>query len=281
MRLLKVPKSGSLSSRSLLATIVLTASLVSPAPAGAGVYKLYSCNVPGHPTPIPSAAPWKVQLDGLNTIYFDDCASGGSFGVGLNVRLMRQHAFARLVLERPPSGPKSAIGIVRYRTWITAELAGSGAPAFIDDGGAFAPPGGTTPDESPWTSALFAQSNPAVYVKLQCSAGAPADCSLSSARPLQARGVEVDLYEAVPPAGAIEGGTLLQGGAPGPTRTLSFTASDAESGVARVEALLGDTVVATQDLEKDSALCAHTDLNACPTRYSGDFGNQPVRDSAG
>lgn len=248
--------------------VLIAYTLLGARQAAADTYKLYSCNVPGRATPVPSTAPWRAKLDGLNTFYFDDCVSGGSFGIGLNVKHMRPFSSASLALVRPDTGPKSAIGIVRYRTWVTAELAGSGAPAFIDDGASFSPPGGTTPDNAPWVSPAFPPTNPDVYVKLQCT---PGDCSFESGKPLQARGIEVDLYEDVPPSGEIEGGTLVGGGAINGRSTLSVSATDQESGVARVEALLGDTVVAGEDLERNKALCSHTDWNACPARYSTDL----------
>jgi hypothetical protein len=250
-----------------LSVIILYVLATAPS-ARADIYKLYSCNVPGRSTPVPSAAPWKANLDGLHTFYYDDCRSGGSFGIGLNIQAMRANSAASLALVRPDAGAKSVIGIVRYRTWVTAELSGSGAPAFVDDGASFSPPGGTTPDNVPWVSPLFPPTNPGVYVRLRCTAG---DCSFNSRTPLQARGIEVDLYEDVPPSGVIEGGTLLGAGTRTGRSTLSFSATDQESGVARVEALLGDTVVAGEDLERNGALCPHTDWNACPARYSADF----------
>jgi hypothetical protein len=239
-----------------------------PSAADAGTYKLYSCNVPGKDIPVPSTAPWTAKLDGLNTLYFDDCAAGGSFGIGLNVKFMHAFSSASLALIRPADGPKSVIGIVRYRTWLTAELAGAGAPAFIDEGGAFSPPGGTTSDGAPWVSPPYSQTNPAIYVRLRCSSG---DCSFESARPLQARGIEVDLYEDIPPSGEIEGGTIFDSVRRNDQRTLSFSAVDQESGITRVDALLGDTIVATHDLSNNNILCAHIDLNACPSRYAADF----------
>lgn len=247
----------------VMAAGVLT--LATSPPVHAGTYKLYTCNVPGRGTPLPSTAPWTTQLDGVNTYAFNECSSGGSFGIGLNVKSMRAFAEALLILERPREGPKSAIGLIRYRTWITAELAGGGDPAFVDVGGWCGPPGCVTPDDTPWTSTPFAQDNPRVSIRLRCTAG---DCSFVSARPLQVRGVEVDLYEDVPPVGAIEGGTLLAGGAISGPRTLSVSAADRESGVALVEVLLGDTVVAKQDLESSRALCPHTEFNACPATHA-------------
>jgi hypothetical protein len=73
---------------------------------------------------------------------------------------------------------------------------------------------------------------------------------MTSPTRVQARGIEADLYEDVPPSGEIEGGTLLGLGTRNGRSTLSFSATDQESGVARVEALLGDTVVAGEDLER-------------------------------
>lgn len=242
--------------------------LIVPSPAHAGTYKMYTCNVPGRATPVPSTAPWTMRPDGLHTFPFDECAGGQNFGIALNIRVMNASTEASWVLERPTEGPRSAIGIVRYRTWISAELAGTGGPAFIDIGGACAPPGCVTPDAEPWISVPFSQTNRSVSIRLRCTA---ADCAFNSARPLQVRGVEVDLYEDVAPEAQIEGGTLLAGGTANGQRTLSFSATDQESGIARVEALLGDAVVATHELESSSKLCPHTDLTACATRYASDF----------
>lgn len=255
--------------RTVLCLSVLSLLPLMAAPrAYAGTYKLYTCNAPSRPSAVPSTAPWTARLDGINTLFFDDCAAGGAFGIGLNVRSMPAFAEASLVLERPTTGPRSAIGVVRYRTWITAELAGDGAPAFVDRGGACGPPGCVTPDHEPWVSVPHAQTNPSVSIRLRCTAG---DCAFNSTRPLQVRGVEVDLYEDVPPAGEIEGGTLLGDNASIGHRTLSVSAADHESGVGLVEALLGDTLVAKHDLGTNPLLCPHTELNACPARYATDL----------
>lgn len=85
------------------------------------------------------------------------------------------------------------------------------------------------------------------------------------------RGVEVDLHENVPPAGTIEGGTLVAAGEKSGPTTLSFSATDGESGIARVEALLDDRIVASENLDGSPVLCPHTDWNACPTRHAGDL----------
>ena len=254
--------------RGLLPLAAVVIVLIAPSVARAGAYKMYTCNVPGKPVSNPTVGPWKWELDGLNTYHFDRCATNGTFGIGLNVREMRGNATARLALRRPTSGPFSRIGIVRYRTWLIAELSGTGAPAFISHGGAFSPPGGANPDAAPWVSPIYDQANGSAIVQLLCAVG---NCLFASSTPLQARGIEVDLYEEAPPAASIDGGSLLAGGAQGETRSLGYAASDQESGVARVDVILGDTVVAIDDASSDPQSCPRTGFNACRGTRAGEL----------
>jgi hypothetical protein len=258
--------------RFLLALVATGLGISATATVGfAATYKMYTCNVPGIPTPATSASPWTWTLDGRYTQPFDNCLAGGGFGVGFppGLQTMSPSTSASLVLRRPATGPKAAIGIVRYRTWLVANLAGSGAPAFISDGGAFSPPGGANTDGDPWTSPQLDISNEAVYVQLYCSTGAPADCSFASTKPLIARGIEVELFETVLPKGTIGGGTLLTGAVASGKQTLSYSASDLESGVARVEALLGSTVAGTEDFATNPTTCPHRAFSACASDQSG------------
>lgn len=258
-----------------LAPVVLAAILLclSPSTAFGGTYKMYSCNVPGRNIAKPTTGPWQFVLDGLYTRAFDGCAHGGDFGIGLVAAqpYMRQNSWARLTLARPAHGPMSAIGIMRYKTWLTADLSGSGAPAFISDGGFFAPPGGSTPDGAPWTSPPLGVANDTVHVQLYCSSGAPGDCQFNSTTPLRVRGIEVDLHENVAPSGSIDGGTILAGVPLHGRRSLLYTAIDEESGVARVDLLFGSTVIATTNLAADASVCPSTGFGACPSRHSGEL----------
>ena len=266
-----------IASRTITVTVVGLCMLLlqshAPETAYAGTYKMYACHVPGHPTSVPTAGPWTWRLDNVNTIGFDSCAAGGTFGIKLNPgqRFMRQGASAWLWLRRPSDGPFSRIGIVRYRTWLVAQLSGTGAPAFIADGGAFAPPGGANTDTDPWVSRLFPQTNQEVVVQLFCSAGAPGNCAFHSDKPLQARGIEVDLYEETPPSATIVGGGLVSGVMHNGKGTLSYSVADQESGVALVEALAGETLVGRHDLETNPAWCPHTGFNACQGTRSSEM----------
>ncbi len=240
--------------------------------ARAGTYKLYSCNVPGRALPPMSELLWHPMLAGPDAQFFDNCALGGGFGITLGPgRSLPRHSNSGFELRRPESGSKSAVGIVGYRTWVDADLRGSGAPVYVGYGGNFAPPGGSRPDDAPWVSPPFPTTNPVVYISLYCSAGAPDDCHLTGATPLTVRGIETDLYENVIPGGYFDGGTLLSGDLQRGSRTVRYTAVDEESGVARVELLLGSAVVATDDLDADTSICPHVDFRACPPRYGAEF----------
>ncbi len=238
--------------------------------AMAGAYKMYSCNVPGRSGVVLSASPWRALLDGSNTHAFDLCSTGGGFGLELNQQqpFMARGVTAGFELRRPEGGPKEAIGIVGYRTWINADF--TGASAFVEVGGAVSPPGGSNADNAPWVSTPFPATNPAVYVLLYCATGQEA-CRFSNARPMTIRGIASDLYEAALPAGSLAGGTLLTGQAQRGSRTVSFNATDDESGVAKVEFLLGSAVVAVENLDADPTECPHVDWAACPSRHSGEF----------
>lgn len=257
----------------LLGLLTVMVAAHAPEPAHAGTYKMYTCSVPGRATSVPTKGPWTWELDNLNTGAYDNCAAGGTFGITLNPgqRFMRQSSSAWLLLRRPSDGPFSRIGIVRYRTWLIAQLSGFGAPAFIHDGGGFGAPGFAHTDAEPWVSPLMPETNPAVGIRLFCSAGAPADCFFNSEAPLLARGIEVDLYEETPPSAVIAGGSLLNGAPHDRTETITYSAVDQESGVARVEALAGDTVIGRQDLEADSTWCPHTGFNACRGTRNSDM----------
>jgi hypothetical protein len=118
-------------------------------------------------------------------------------------------------------------------------------------------------------------------VQLYCSTGAASDCLFESAIPLRVDGVEVDLYEEVAPTGTVDGGTLLDAGPHSGRPSLDVTAIDQESGVARIEALLGETVVATEDLTHNARLCPHTDLGACVSRHTGRLSVDTTRVTTG
>ena len=74
--------------------------------------------------------------------------------------------------------------------------------------------------------------------------------------------MEVTLSEDLLPAVMSPGGTLLTVGPQRGVRTVSYAASDPQSGLAKVEVLLDDTVVKTHDL---ASRCSYSGLHGVPT----------------
>lgn len=263
----------------LAAALCAVALVALPSSAYAGTYTMRSCNVPGQP-PAP-AGPWEWR-NTTGTANFDDCAVGGNFGLTFPAqRFMRPHDKARIQLHRPTGGPKQAIGIKQLRLWLIANLKGSGAPSFVflEAAGAgstprrtelFGPPGGSTLDGG-FVTPVYEDDNPSFETVLYCSSGAPGDCYLDDGRPLAIRGAEVTLFEGVPPSGRVDGGTLTTGQPQTGVKSLSYTGTDGESGVQRVEVVLGDRVVAIREFGSDPLHCAYSSWNACQENVSEDI----------
>lgn len=234
--------------------------------ADAGTYLMRSCNVPGHRSA--PAAPWK-WINAPGTYANDECASGGGFGV--NAGPMQRVTAAGVTLEQP----SNAITIRRVRLWMVARLSGSGSSLFAaaasDARGTthsqdlFGPPGGDTL-LSPFESPLLAPDTGAYVVFVSCSGNTWEGCIPSSPNPLEVRGAEVTLQEDSSPSGSIVGGSLFDGAVQGGIKTLAYTVTDQQSGVASVSVLVGDKEVATQSF---LAECRFSGFAACPLGQSG------------
>ncbi|MDX6719838.1 MAG: hypothetical protein QOJ63_2092 [Solirubrobacteraceae bacterium] len=252
----------------VLATILLGADQ-----AHAGTYVMRACNVPGHTSA--SIGPWQ-PLPALNVAVVDTCLSGGTIGFSLpGVNRMRRSTSAALQLARPSDGPRSTIGFLGLRLWLVARLTGSGSSLSVTTTARTT--AGTTQQRvvqahgadavrAPQVMALDPRDTASLQVELVCSGDAPQDCLPDDATPLAIHGAEVTLVEDVPPTASIAGGTLLATGPVWGVRSVRYLAADSESGIVRVEALIGDTVVASHDL---SARCGYADFTACPASDEG------------
>lgn len=255
---------------SVVRGLILGATLLLVTPhtdaADAGTYLMRSCNVPGHRSA--PAAPWK-WINAPGTYANDECASGGGFGV--NAGPMQRVTAAGVTLEQP----SNAITIRRVRLWMVARLSGGGSSLFAaaasDARGTthsqdlFGPPGGDTL-LSPFESSLLAPDTGAYVVFVSCSGNTWDGCVPSSPNPLEIRGAEVTLHEDSSPTGSIDGGSVLDGAVQGGIKTLAYTVTDQQSGVASVSAIVGDKEVATQSF---LAECKFSGFAACPRSQAG------------
>ncbi|MDX6721479.1 MAG: hypothetical protein QOJ63_3733 [Solirubrobacteraceae bacterium] len=262
------------SARALEAALAMLAtSVVCVDRAHAGTYAMRACNVPGHASA--RIGPWQ-PLPALTVAVVDTCVSGGAIGFSVpGVRQMQRDTRAALHLARPSEGPRRTIGLVGLRLWLIARLTGSGSSLHVATttrtaAGTIhqklAAPPGADALRAPHVAALDPLSTEAIQVELVCADDTPLDCLPEHGTPLAVHGAEVTLVEDVAPAGSISGGTLLAAGDVSGVRSLRYAASDPQSGLARVEALIGDAVVATRDL---TSRCAYADFTACPASDEG------------
>lgn len=262
--------------------VVLAMSWANAAPTRAGTYVMRSCNVPGYPSaPI---GPWQAAPS-PSTAVIDTCASGGSAAISFpGVPYMPYHARAELNLIRPAQGPGSRIGFAGIRLWAAARLSGSGGRLSIQTfradsdsaghGFSLSIPSGDGASPLDWS--LYAPTTSAINLALVCNDPpdrpvpgtrvAAEDCYPADRTPLVIRGIELRLEENTAPAASIDGGTVLASGPQSGERTMQFTASDLESGVEKVEAVIGDTVVGSRDLGPQ---CPHVGFAACPESDKG------------
>ena len=236
--------------------------------ARAGLYVIHNCNVPGAPRQPMGPWRWSASVAG-GTFGFDDCATGGGFGIGAGV--IPAGSASGATLETPPG-----IAIRYVRLWLVARLQSTGStlfahtasagPGFITPAvGLFGPPGGETLS-SPFVSSQLGTDTTIFYVVVSCSADKGTDCPAVDTDVLDIRGAEATLEENLAPGGSIDGGTVLTAGPQSNIKTLAYTATDRESGIARVSAIAGRTVIGTADFAADCPFAAPL---ACPSTRTG------------
>ena len=250
----------------LLVTIVVP-------PAHAGTYVMRNCSVPGHPHT--RMDPWSVSDNPMppGVSVQDDCIAGG--GVGFKVASGTQLPGGTSPTFRllKPTDARRNIKFERLVLWYAARLQSSGQPLNLWAGHAL-PDGSfvvTLNNGPPGSEYLVAEQllSPATqhyHVGLRCGPTegvvSPVPCVAAHPVPLLIRGMEVTLSEDVPPTILPPTGGLLDGTLQSGTSAVTYSASDAESGLSKVEVLLGETVVASRDL---TPRCAYSDFSACPT----------------
>lgn len=255
----------------VLATALLLAALDS---ARAGTYVMRNCDVPGYGNAL--IGPWFAPSDPYPTIDLaDNCATGG--GVGITVAgQMPGGGGLSIVLKKPTEGPQSQIRIIKAVLWYAARLVSSGQPIFFGSvenhvDGTFQPGISNDPpgSENLVAEQLFSPNMTEYLMGIKCGQGgvvSPEPCVPAASVPLLVRGMEVTLGEDTQPVVSQPGGTLLDGGPLSGVRTLTYAASDPQSGIAKVEVLVDDAVVASQDL---ATRCGSSDFTVCPASDTG------------
>lgn len=270
--------------------LALCACAAGPAIAGAGTYKMYSCEPPGVNIANPTAGPWRVYSEnspGTQNLGTCGQVNGGAMQIAFNGDSMPANSRAGWELAATALNP--SVGIVRVRSWVNTYL-DSGPQAcpacfqivFPENLGpsASALPRGADTAEG-FTSATNDPPAALHRLGLFCgNGGAGAPCTVVVRPNLVIHGTETDLVEHVAPTGSVDGGSLGSPGTKAGPQSLSYSAGDAASGIQRVEVLLGGTVAGAADFSRNLALpiaqqgsgnCTYTGLAACPPSQSGDI----------
>lgn len=243
-------------------------------PAHAGTYEMWNCNAPGRP--ISLLHPWQ-PTDWLvpNVSLVDACATGGGWAVNFGGARQVAPAYGAGVFLFKPTGSRSPITFVKVTVWYSARLAGSGQPTLFmlgelrPDGfyqEAIAGPPGA---ENAVAERDLRPDTTQIQLALRCG-NTPAEtqdsCVAAHGVPLLIRGIKLTLGEDVPPIVLRHGGTLLEDGPQSGIRTVTYAASDAQSGLSKIDVLLDGVPVASNDL---TTRCSHSDFTACPPSEEG------------
>lgn len=254
----------------LAVMLVLTAHVP---PARAGTYEMWNCSVPGRASAL--LHPWQ-PTDWLapDVSMVDACATDGGWSVNFGGARQVGGGYGAGIFLAKPTGPRSPIAFVKVTIWYAARLAGSGQPMYFTSGELrpdgfrqvvlAAPPGA----ENAVAERELAADTTQIQLALRCGYGTitPEACVGAHGVPLLINGVRTTLSEDVPPIVLRLGGALLQGGPQSGVRTLTYAASDAQSGLSKVDVLLDGIVVASEDL---TPRCPYSDFTACPPSQDG------------
>ena len=253
-----------------IAVVVLGA--IGAQPVRAGTYVMRNCDVPGHQhSPL---LPWQASRqspsDPLSIV--DGCGTGEGVAFTFSPAQQLNPSATALVYLNRPTSPRGDISFVKVVLWYAARLSGSGGPLTFET--AYSQPdigySWGVSNSPPGSENLVAEQQlPAdswgVTVGIRCGRATqpPSEPCVGANRvPLLVRGMEVTLREDVPPAVLSTTGSLIEAEPQRGLRTLTYAASDSESGLSRVDVLLDETVVASQDL---TPRCRYVDFTVCPT----------------
>src|SRR3954447_2335126 len=274
-----------------IAAAIAATAAIAPA-AHAGSYPMYACDVPGINLPVPSRGAW-IDFDTSGQVqHFENCTTksgrGGSvwFQINYPTGFIGQQGGIGEELTIPAGWN---VTINRVTDWTETALTAQGpnqppawgpnlAPAIaVPPGGSASGFDGTGTSGTGHDSGTLAAGTKQYQLGVFCPfyGGGYGNCTWPTPF-LRIRGIKTTLQESVDPAASIDGGTLTAAGPLKGTKTLSFSASDGDSGVEKVEALLDDVVVGTdsnardltQPVAQQTGACSYTGIRACPASES-------------
>jgi hypothetical protein len=256
-------------SRTLIGTVLLAFAtmclvLALSQNASAGTYTIDNC--PAAPGGNGDSGPWTVfgapqSIDG-------SCSSGpGDFIGPLGGSMSATQLDGVQVVT--PAG--SGITINEARVWWAVPKQSSGADNFAiaaDNAGALGEVATPLSEVAPPSHFVLPSSTTELTFADYCSnddASTPCVFGAGENPNLELYGAELTLQDGSLPSGSVTGGALIAGEALGGEQALSYTATDASSGVRLVQLRIDGNLVAQKDY---LASCPYTNFLACPASVS-------------
>jgi hypothetical protein len=246
------------------------ALLLWAAPASAGLYSIDQCRVTGGSTPKGVLSEWT----GVGVGEYNDCQGGGTFGYHLNEAPAGAVGFGQekwFTLSVPSAAPNTTLRELQ----LSYRFPGHGGNlAFF---GVLADSTVVHEEQLPvdrTASPLqvgLPEGTTQLRLRYYCStANGAQNCTYSSPwQVFQITRARLSLTESVVPSASVDGGTLTGGGAKSGTKSLAYSATDADSGVERIRIFLGSTVVADVDYTGDASACPRDSWAACRRDRNG------------
>jgi hypothetical protein len=237
------------------------AALLLPGPVMAGTYQMNQCMAASSRT---LSSSWGLFGGIPDAKVFNSCGAGGEFGL-TEANSMTYNTVGGLNLTVPDIRPNVTITHVDAEVATAAETASqysffrlSGEGQVIFD-----------QEMTGWYHAVGSDlpATRDLQLGIYCSYGnGPQNCSWRSYPVISVGRLSLTLHEDGPPTARPTGGTLMSGTPVSGSQTLSYAASDSDSGVRAVSVQLGDTIVGSDDYE---TACTYDNWNACPTQQDG------------
>jgi hypothetical protein len=228
----------------LLLLIGAMAALLLPGPVMAGTYQMNQCMAASSRT---LSSSWGLFGGIPDAKVFNSCGAGGEFGL-TEANSMTYNTVGGLNLTVPDIRPNVTITHVDAEVATAAETASqysffrlSGEGQVIFD-----------QEMTGWYHAVGSDlpATRDLQLGIYCSYGnGPQNCSWRSYPVISVGRLSLTLHADGPPTARPTGGTLMSGTPVSGSQTLSYAASDSDSGVRAVSVQLGDTIVGSDDYE--------------------------------
>jgi len=237
-------------------------ALLIPGPAMAGTYPMNQCLAASSRILSPS---WGLFGGIPDAKLVNSCGAGAGFGL-TDANNMTYNTVGGLNVAVPDIRPNVTIVHAEADVATATEISSQDSFFRLSGGGQVI----FDQEMTGWSQSIRRDlaATRDLQLGIYCSYGnGPQNCFWASQPVMSVDRLFLTLHEDRPPTARPTGGTLMSGTPVSGSQTLSYAASDSDSGVRAVSVQLGDTIVGSDYFER---ACTYDNWNACPTEQAGD-----------